>query len=387
MRMRSFSVTKWILSLALVLIGGVGHCVEFRGAWVTAWTPGFFTREEIDGTIAAAKKAKLNALFIQVRKNGDAYYKSETEPRGNGIAADFDPLAIVIEKAHAAGIEVHAWVNTVRMWASKTAPTDPKHIVNRHPEWVNKDASGATRASEGLYLDPGIPEAREYIASVVEEIAKNYEVDGIHLDYIRYPGKNWGYSDPALRNYYAASGRSAKPAPDDANWLQWKRDQVTELVRLIRQKVKAVRPNALLSASTIAWGDCPAEFASTTPYALACQDWKRWLSEGLIDANIPMNYKQESSAKQATSFRNWLAGFAKWSSGKPTYVGIDVHINQAAEAVRQIQAIRKAGLEGFVLFSFNESKRRGALAEAIGVAVPGEQARTGRSVAGFSTAY
>ncbi|MGB9620383.1 MAG: glycoside hydrolase family 10 protein, partial [Armatimonadota bacterium] len=345
---------------------------------VTAWTSGFFTAQEVDSTVAAAKKAKLNALFIQVRKNGDAYYRSETEPRGSGVAADFDPLAAVIEKAHAAGIEVHAWVNTVRMWASKTPPTDPKHVVNRHPEWINKDVNGSTRASEGLYLDPGIPEAREYIASVIEEIAKNYEVDGIHLDYIRYPGKDWGYSDLALANYFAATGCSTRPKPDDPKWLQWKRDQVTELVRLIRQKVKSVRPNALLSAATIAWGDCPAVFSSATPYAVACQDWKKWLADGLIDANVPMNYKQESSAKQAASFRNWLQGFGRWSSGKPTYVGVEVHINQAAETVRQIEAIRKAGLDGFVLFSFNDTKRRDAIAEAVGATALGGQARAGR---------
>jgi len=361
--MRLFRVAVVLLA---VVVAGTGRCAEFRGAWVTAWSSGFFTAEEIDNTIAAAKKAKLTALLIQVRKNGDAYYKSETEPRGNGIAEGFDPLATMIEKAHAAGIEVHAWVNAVRMWASKTAPTDPKHIVNRHPEWINKDKDGANRASEGLYLDPGIPEAREYIASISEEIAKNYDVDGIHLDYIRYPGRDWGYSELALKAYYAASGATTKPEPGAPEWLQWKRDQVTELVKLIRQKVKAAKPKALLSASTIPWGDCPDEFASATPYTLACQDWKKWMAEGLIDANCPMNYKQESSAKQAASFRNWLAGFARWSSGKPTYVGIEAHMNQAAESVQQIEAIRKAKLDGFVLFSFNQSRRRDAIAEAVG---------------------
>ncbi|MCX8052590.1 MAG: family 10 glycosylhydrolase [Armatimonadetes bacterium] len=356
----------WILAIAFTVICVVGNCAEFRGAWVTAWTSGFFTAEEIDNTIAAAKKAKLTALFIQVRKNGDAYYTSATEPRGDGIAADFDPLATMIKKAHAAGLQVHAWVNAVRMWSAKTPPTDPRHIVNRHPEWINKDADGAERATEGLYLDPGIPEAREYIASVIEEIAKNYKVDGIHLDYIRYPGKNWGYSEAALRNYYAATGCSTKPDPDDPKWLHWKRDQVTELVKLIRRKVKAVRPKILLSASTITWGKCPIDFRHSKPYAYVCQDWRKWLAEGLIDANCPMNYKQESNAEQAASFRKWLRGFVRWSSGKPTYVGVEVHINQTAEIMRQIDAIRRAKLGGFMLFSFNQSSRRDAIADAVG---------------------
>ena len=363
-------------SLAAALSCGIGLCAEFggpaaapsgefRGAWVTAWEPGFFTPEEVDATVAAAKKGRLTALFIQVRKNGDAYYKSATEPRGNAIADGFDPLAYVIQRAHEQGIQVHAWVNTLRMWSAKTPPLDPRHIANRHPEWVIKDRDGAARATEGLYLDPGIPEAREYIASVIEEIARNYDVDGIHLDYIRYPGREWGYSTPALKAYCLALGKGGCPEPGDPKWLQWKRDQVTELVRLVRRKVKAVKPNVLLSASTVPWGDCPREFAAGTPYALLCQDWRKWAVEGLIDANCPMNYKDEGNAKTARQFRNWLVGFSRWSGGKPVYVGIGVHVNQIAQVMRQIEAVRKAKLDGFVLFAFNQTNRRDALVNAL----------------------
>ncbi|HOK55146.1 MAG TPA: family 10 glycosylhydrolase, partial [Armatimonadota bacterium] len=88
-----------------------GPRYEFRGAWVTAWSNGFLTPEEADETIRLAKEANLNALFIQVRKVGDAYYKSSFEPRAKNIEnlPDYDPLAYVIEKAHAEGLEVHAW--------------------------------------------------------------------------------------------------------------------------------------------------------------------------------------------------------------------------------------------------------------------------------------
>ncbi|MGQ9455670.1 MAG: glycoside hydrolase family 10 protein [Armatimonadota bacterium] len=338
---------------------------EFRAAWITAWTAGFFKSEEIDATIEAAKKAGLNALFIQVRKNGDAYYNSLTEPKGSGIASNFDPLREVIKKAHASGIEVHAWINTCRVWSSKEVPTDPNHIVNRHPEWINRDKNGNTRTNEGLYLDPGIPEAREYIVRIVEEIASNYDVDGIHLDYIRYPGKNWGYSKLALRQYQKETGTNDTPLPDDPRWLQWKRDQVTKLVRAIYTKLKAIKPKILVSASTIAWGDCPADFKLSSAYAVVCQDWKAWLEKGLLDANCPMNYKQESNPKQASYFRNWLSGFKRWSNGKPTYVGIEVHINSVPDVIKQIETVKRGGLEGFVLFSFNQSAKREEIAEAL----------------------
>lgn len=349
-----------------VLTSSAGFARETRGAWVTAWTSGFFTRQQVESTVAAAKNAGLNALFIQVRKNADAYYKSDTEPLGSGVSPGFDPLACMIEKAHAEGIEVHAWVNSCRIWTAKDLPKDPKHIANRHIEWLNKDVNGGTRANEGLYLDPGIPEVRDYIASVAQEIVRKYDIDGINLDYIRYPGKEWGYSDLALEQYNGAPSGS-RPDPSDAKWLQWRRDQVTALVRLVRNKVGAVKPNIAISACTVPWGDCPANWANASPYAIVCQDWKLWAADGLVDANMPMNYKSEGSAKQAQQFRNWLQGFNRWSGGRPVYVGIDANTNQASEIARQVAAVRKAGLDGWALFSFNESARRDALAAALAV--------------------
>ncbi len=108
------------LLVILILVQAIGCCTSFareiRGAYVTAWTKGFLTREEADATLSAAKKANLNALFIQVRKVADSYYESSIEPTGTNLSKDFDPLAYIIPKAHAQGIEVHAWVNVYRVW-------------------------------------------------------------------------------------------------------------------------------------------------------------------------------------------------------------------------------------------------------------------------------
>ncbi len=351
--------------LLAVLAVGAASGDEVRGGWVTAWNPGLYTPKEVDATIAAAKSAKLNALFVQVRKVADAYYDSSIEPRGTGIAADFDPLAYMIEKAHAQGIQVHAWVNVYRVWKDKAMPKDPNHIVNRHPEWLNRTNDGETRAGDGLFLDPGIPEARDYIASVTEEIARKYAVDGIHLDYVRYPGNTWGYSSIALSRYYTETGAGQKPASDDPAWLNWRRDQVTELVRLVRQKVEAARPGTKITAATVPWGRCTSTFDCASPYKTVCQDWQKWLTDGLLDANVPMDYKDESTSAGAQQFRDWLAGFQRWSGGKPVYVGIDVHSNRTMDVLKQIDAVRKAGLNGFVLFSFNQTPLRDALVNAM----------------------
>ncbi len=328
-----------------------------RGAWVTAWESGFLIPSEVDATIDAAKRAGLNALFIQVRKNADAYYSSTLEPRGAGLAPGFDPLEYITARAHAAGISVHAWINVYRVCGVSGLPTDPNHPINAHPDWINKNVDGKTRATDGFFIDPGVPAAREHIVSVAEDIARRYPIDGIHLDYIRYPGRDWGYSDIALSRFRAETGVTNKPAPDDPRWLAWRREQVTALLTDVRAKVRAVRPNAVISAATIAWGDCPADFRTSQSYCYACQDWKGWLSDGLIDAAVPMDYKSETSAQAAREFRSWLVGLSNWHAPRPVYIGIDVRTNRLADSLRQIRAVEKAHLDGFLLFPFNTPGR------------------------------
>ena len=104
------------------------------------------------------------------------------EPRGAGLAPGFDPLEYIISRAHAAGISVHAWINVYRVWGAGAGPTDLNHPINAHPDWIKKNVAGNTRATDGYFIDPAVPEAREHIVSVVEDIARRYPVDGIHLD-------------------------------------------------------------------------------------------------------------------------------------------------------------------------------------------------------------
>lgn len=338
---------------------------EVRGAWVSAWNGGYLTPEQADSTIAAAKAAGLNTLFIQARKVADAYYNSSIEPRAPNLAPDFDPLAYMIEKAHGQGLRVHAWVNVCRVWIGQGMPTDPNHLVNLHPDWLNKDSSGTVKAADGIFIDPGVPAAREHVAKVVQEIAQKYDIDGVHLDYIRYPGKDWGYSAEALARYQAETGAQSRPSPGDPKWLRWRRDRVTDLLKGIRKAVRGVKPGLRISAATVSWANCSWDFCSTAPYKLTCQDWKEWLSKGLLDANVPMNYQCESTARGMSRFRSWLSGFRRWSAGKPTYVGIDVHHNTPDGILRQIKAVKRYRLGGFVLFSFNDLPGRDAIVSAL----------------------
>lgn len=363
---------KVLLVVVLVLALGAAACAGagVRGAWVTSWEDGFFTPQQIDATIAAMKKAGLNALFIEVRKCADAYYDSKIEPKGREVSAGFDPLAYAIKKAHPEGIQVHAWVVVYRAWSgSRTGPTDPNHIVKKHPDWVMVSDTGRNYAGEGMFLDPGVPEARDYIVSVFEDIAKRYNIDGLQYDYVRYPGKNWGYSDAALKRYYADTGATARPDRSDPKWSQWRRDQVTALVKLTHDKVKAVNPKCQISGSTICYGGAPNEWEKTAPYASVLQDWYLWMREGWMDINIPMNYKSEKNAGQAKTFRDWIKLSEDWNGGRPVYQGLYSDINPVADTLKQIEATRKGGQEGFVLFSFNQGKRRDAMLGPLGAAL------------------
>lgn len=364
--MKIVSLAVIVIILTVLLSSALMCAPEFRGVWVTSWGKGFLDKEQVDATIADAKAAGINALVVEVRKIGDACYKSDLEPTPAEVPKDFDPLAYTIEKAHAEGMQVCAWLVVYRVWAGKNPPTDPKHVLVRHPDWRSISSSGKDAAGDGVFADPGIREYQDFFADICEDIVMRYAVDAIHFDYVRYPGREWGYAPLALKRYYAETGAKQKPATDDPKWLQWRRDQVTALVRQVYKRVKAINPKVAIQASTIPWGNCPDDFKKTSAYGDVCQDWRLWMEQGIIDDNCPMVYASETDPKGAARYRGWIEGCKRWSYGRRVYMGTS---NRAPESVlAQIEAVRKAGLPGFMLFSFNQRSTRPAAAAALGKA-------------------
>lgn len=270
----------------------------------------------------------------------------------------------MIEKAHSAGIEVHAWANTFRVWLRKEPPTDPAHIVLQHPDWLTRTSSGLNRADDGMFLDPAVPEVQDYTFNVFMDVIANYDIDGIHFDYVRYPGRDFGYAPAAVARFNEETSRSGVPSNDDPAWQQWRRDQVTALVRRIYKDALLIKPEIKVTAATIGWGDCSDDFCDTSPFLKVYQDWRAWMEQGIIDANIPMNYKNEANVRNAREYRNWLNGFKRWQFERHVYCGID--FNRSPELVlRQLDASRKRGLEGMVGFSFNQTDSRPKLVQAL----------------------
>jgi uncharacterized lipoprotein YddW (UPF0748 family) len=347
---------------------------QFRGLWVDAYRDGFKTRAQVDQLVADARRANINALIVQVRRRGDSFYARSLEPRTEDpdLAPGFDPLAYLIERARAEEphIEVHAWFIVTTIWGSQTrAPVDRRHVFNQHgpdavgrEDWLSRREDGETW-SRGYFIDPGHPDAARYTTDVALNIVREYEIDGLHLDYIRYPeradGMSWGYNQVSIDRFNARYGRTGRPPGNDPAWNQWRRDQVTALVRGIYLGALAIKPGVKLSAAVIPWGDGPrteADWLKTAGYSSVFQDWRAWLEEGILDQVMPMNYFRES-AGQGRYFDNWLAWQRDHAYGRQVIPAVALYLNEPAASISQVKRALAPnpdgpGTAGVALYSY-----------------------------------
>lgn len=363
---------------------------EVRALWVDAFHAGIRTAQEADDLVAAAKAVNLNTLFVQVRRRGDALYTKGVEPPLDDPAYDpsFDALAYIVDAAHRAGLEVHAWVNAMPTWRDEAPPKDARHVFNRHgpaaagdDNWFTASPTGAYRFPVGYFLDPGHPAAAAYLAEIYLNIVRNYAVDGIHFDYIRYPeteernirGAGVGYNAVNLRRFRRAAKRAgtAVPEPGDETWMAWRRQQVTHLVRRISIEAKAINPRIKISAALIPWGQPPTtekNFKDAAPMQRIYQNWHEWMRDGLIDLGVPMNYATETDAR----VRGWFDGWIKWEKrhrhGRQLAVGLGAYRNTPANTLAQIERVRAADgshrVDGLSFFSYFAPEQRSPEPEA-----------------------
>lgn len=364
--MMKYRILLLMALLAIAISPLRADAPEFRAVWVHNWLPGLLCPAEVDATVKWAKESNMNAIIAQVRRVGDSYYNSVCEPRAANIkgGCDFDPLAYTIAQARANGLEIHAWFNVFRV-ATSASPIPPNHVAALHPEWLSKDYKGNISSADGKFLDPGVPAVREYLVGLISDILGKYDLDGISLDFIRYPGKRWGYNDIAIEEFNREYGRTGRPMPDDPAWCDWRRRQVTATVRAIHDEINRVRPSVKLSAATVAWGACPADFSKTDAYAYVFQDWRSWMEEGLLDANMPMNYQRPSTEKNRRQFEGWLNGFKRWSYGRHTYCGLMIFKDDVNGAARQALIVRRRSIEGIVGFAFSQVDCHDALSSRL----------------------
>ena len=334
---------------------------QLRAYWVDAFGPGIYTADQIDQLVAAVKAANMNAIVAQVVRRGDCFCNNASVPRTEaaGVApAPFDPLRTLIEKAHAQGIEVHAWVIVAGIWQGTTPPKDPTHVFNTHglgasDTWLTKRADGLDRIGDEFFLDLGHPDAAAYVVKTATSIVANYDVDGLNLDRIRYPDDNlgtnvpsWGYNPTALARFRAETARTDTPAPTDAQWTQWRRDRVTDVVRRIYVDSYALKPGVRISADTIAYGGGPQSqggWSNTRTFAEVLQDWVGWMKEGILDLNIPMDYKRDANTAQQQQYLEWNEYAKEQQYSRQAAIGSALYLNDIPASLRQVRTALAPG--------------------------------------------
>lgn len=330
---------------------------ELRGFWVDGFHEGIKTPDQIDSLLRRVREAGCNAVFAEVRKGGDAYYISRYDPWAADDPSHFDALACLIAKAHAMRppIAVHAWLNVCSVGANRYAL--PGHIATSHSDWLSLNARGSHHDPEAWKIDPGNPDAADWTFRVLMDVVRHYNVDGIHLDAVRYGGRGWGYNPTSLARFERLCGRDVRkrlagtglPAPDDPAWQQWRRRQVTELVRKIYAQAVAIRPQIVVSAAVIAWRDAPKSLSDWIGRSAAMnrvyQDWRGWLQQGILDLACPMTYFTGRSGLKYES--HWAEWIKDHQYGRRSTVAVACFENTLSATLQQLRAARATSALGY----------------------------------------
>jgi len=265
---------------------------EVRAVWLTTnygldWphnrTSQNEQKRELISILDNLKKNNFNTVMFQVRARGEVFYDSRIEPMSSmvvtgGGVAKFDPLAFVIEECHKRGLECHAWIVTYPLGGDK-------HVKSLGASSVTRKNPSITKKFKGeWFLDPGNPRTDDYLLSIVEEIVANYDVDGVHFDYIRYPDNRGQFPDDGM---YRLHGKGKTRA-------EWRRDNITRFVKRAYDRVKQHKPWVQVSSSPLgryrALGNSGHGW---TAFETVYQDAGKWMKTGIHDAVYPMMYYKD----------------------------------------------------------------------------------------------
>ena len=345
--------------------------------------------ERIPGLLAEAEALGATDLFVQVYRAGRAWFESDWADatpywqvrEDHGV----DSLALLIERAQAAGLRVHAWVNVLSLARNAQAPIVARLgrdavLVDRegrslldYPDYdvPQPDRRYYRMGTPGLYLDPAAPGVAEELVAVFGELLVRYPaLDGLHLDYIRYPdvlpfapgsrfgvGLDFGYGDATRARFEAETGKRAPLGRSLANasaWDTWRRDKISELVADIGETARAALPGVELSAAVWTYPD--------RAYLVLGQDWRGWLDAGWLDLAVPMSYTLDTRL-----LRYMAEHFAGSPDADRIAVGLGswLFAKRPEGAIEQLETLREAGVRHVALFSYDSIATEPALREAL----------------------
>ncbi|MEA5450163.1 family 10 glycosylhydrolase [Leptolyngbya sp. CCNP1308] len=315
--------------------------------------------------------AGINTVFFETVNAGYPIYPSRVAPEQNPLTQGWDPLAAAVELAHQRGMTLHAWVwvfaaGNQRHNRLLNQPADyPGPIISRHPSWAAYDNSGnlIPRGQDKPFLDPANPEVRSYLTRLMTEIVTDYGVDGLHLDYIRYPfqdpgaNRTYGYGEVARWRFQSVAGvdpvtLNPRASGLDRNqqiqqqvlwerWTEFRVQQVTSFVETISSTLRRQHPGLVMSA---------AVFANPEHERLQRiqQDWGAWARADYLDWIVLMSYAGDTSRFERI-VSPWLVNE---SFGSTLVIpGIRLLDLSNAATIDQMQASRDLPTPGYALFA------------------------------------
>lgn len=325
---------------------------EVRAAWITtaygldwpqtkATSPASVRKqqEELIDILDKLKAANFNTVLFQARTRGDVFYRSGIEPFNSILTGKsnqdpgYDPLQFAISECHKRGMECHAWIVCIPLG-------NHKHITELGKQSVTRREPGiCLRYKREYFLNPGNPRTKEYLAKIVQEIVQRYDVDGVHFDYLRYP--EYAHKFPDTYDYRKyGNGRDLS---------QWRRDNITEIVRHIYKTVKSLKPWVKVSTCPVGKYKDTSRYSSHgwNAFYTVYQDVQGWLGEGIQDQIYPMMYFQ------GNNFYPFALDWQEESNGRQIIAGLGIYFLDSSEGnwpieevERQINFIRNHKLAG-----------------------------------------
>ena len=324
----------WLICILLLCtcetIVGAGNAKrEFRGAWIQCVNGQFqgLSRDKIQQTLIfqldELQKDGANAIIFQVRPECDALYQSDIEPwskfltgqQGRAPSPYWDPLQWMIEQCHKRGMELHAWINPYRAKTNGTTNLAKNHIAVLHPERVF--------SYDGiLVLNPGIPENRDYICRVVNDIVRRYDIDGLHIDdyFYPYPVAGVKITDEAEYQRYRNGMK---------NIADWRRDNVDIFIKQLYDSIHSAKPWVKFGVSPFGIyrneKSAPGVGSKTNGlqnYDDLYADVLKWVNNGWVDYCVPQLYWEIGN--RAADYKELIVWWNNHAGNRPLYIGEDV---------------------------------------------------------------
>lgn len=359
--MKSSKILFFIISLLTLPLFAVAQNAnapkyEYRAVWLTTienldWpttlvrTPADISRQkaELVTILDSLQQLNVNTVLLQTRVRGDVIYPSQVEPFAAlltgvpGKDPGYDPLAFAIEECHKRGMQLHAWLVTLPLGKDEYVSKQGSRSV------VRKNRALCTHYKGAWYLEPGNPETAGYITRIVKEVVANYNVDGIHLDYVRYPDRTNGYPDASLHRRH---GRGLSLAG-------WRRANITRIADSVYTCVKSLKPWVRVSCAPLGKYDDLTRYSSLgwNAHDAVFQEAQAWMRDGIMDILFPMLYYN------GNNFYPFVLDWQENSCGRHVVPGIGIYRLlpeyggwPSVEIERQLNTSRSAGTAGTAMF-------------------------------------